>query len=658
MKKTRLSVIIVNYNVRHFLEQCLRSVLEACEGIEAEIRVVDNNSVDGSVEMIRDKFPEIKLIANTENLGFSKANNQALAISEGEYVLLLNPDTLVESDTFRKCLAFMDAHPDAGGLGVKMIDGKGNFLPESKRGLPTPATAFYKIFGLAKLFPKSRLFGRYHLGYLDENETHEVDILSGAFMLMRSDVLKKTGFLDETFFMYGEDIDMSWRIREAGWKNYYFPHTRIIHYKGESTKKSSVNYVFTFYNAMIIFARKHFTSKNASMISMLIHLAIYVRAFAAILSRFLQQIFLPLSDALLLYGGILLIEHWWEAYIFPWGGHYPPSFTFLFIPGYIAIWLFTAFLSGGYDKPISLSRMLRGLTLGTLIILVLYSLLEESMRYSRALILLGYLWAVLIIPLFRWFLHHTLASRQYRLGSSQNKRFVIVGEKEEAERVAAIVKSAHIQPSFIGLVSIEEEKNPSSAFIGRLSQLPGIIEIYAIDEVIFCSKDISTSSIIDQMAYLQSREVDLKIAPPESLSIIGSKSISTSGDLYIMDINSITRQTNTRKKFFFDFFLSFLLLGIFPIALFIVRKPLGYLRNILLVMLGLRSWVGFCLTGKSNQRLPGIRSGILNPTDALGNKNLDQETIEKLNLLYARDYKVSYDINIVFNGFRNTGRRI
>ncbi|MBK6837941.1 MAG: glycosyltransferase family 2 protein [Bacteroidetes bacterium] len=261
----KLSVVIVNYNVKYFLEQCLHSVQKAAGGIETEIWVVDNNSVDGSVEMVREKFPSVKIIANTDNKGFSKANNQAIHLSTGDYVLLLNPDTVVEEDTFRKMLQFMDAHPDAGGLGVKMIDGTGKFLPESKRGLPTPTVAFYKIFGLSALFPKSKTFGKYHLGYLDQNAINPVDVLAGAFMLIRKDVLQKIGLLDEDFFMYGEDIDLSYRITKAGYKNYYFPDARIIHYKGESTKKSSVNYVFVFYNAMIIFAKKHFSKSNASL---------------------------------------------------------------------------------------------------------------------------------------------------------------------------------------------------------------------------------------------------------------------------------------------------------------------------------------------------------------------------------------------------------
>ena len=208
----KLSVIIVNYNVKYFLEQALLSVRKASQALAIETWVVDNNSVDDSVQMVQEKFPEVKLIANKENVGFSKANNQAIPVSAGEYVLLLNPDTVVEEDTFEKCVAFMDAHPQAGGLGVRMMDGSGKFLSESKRGFPSPWAAFCKTFGLSALFPKSKLFNEYHLGYLAENETHEVEVLAGAFMLLRRSVLDEIGLLDETFFMYGEDIDLSYRI--------------------------------------------------------------------------------------------------------------------------------------------------------------------------------------------------------------------------------------------------------------------------------------------------------------------------------------------------------------------------------------------------------------------------------------------------------------
>jgi GT2 family glycosyltransferase len=198
------------------LEQCLHAVEKASKNNVTEVFVVDNNSVDGSQHLIKEKFPNVIYIENKENLGFSKANNQAIKQASGEYILLLNPDTVVEEDTFEKTMGFMDKHPEAGALGVKMIDGKGNFLPESKRGLPTPWVAFYKMFGLARLFPHSKKIGKYHLSYLNQDETHEVDVLAGAFMLLRKTALDKVGLLDETFFMYGEDIDLSYRLQKGG----------------------------------------------------------------------------------------------------------------------------------------------------------------------------------------------------------------------------------------------------------------------------------------------------------------------------------------------------------------------------------------------------------------------------------------------------------
>ena len=389
----KLSVVIVNYNVRHFLDQCLASVAKAVQAMEAEVFVVDNNSVDGSVEMVAGKYPWVHLIANKENTGFSKANNQAMRIAKGQYILLLNPDTVVEEDTFHKCVQFMGAHPDAGGLGVKMIDGKGNFLPESKRGLPSPAVAFYKIFGLSALFPKSRVFGKYHLGYLDKNKTHEVEVLAGAFMMMRKETLDRVGLLDETFFMYGEDIDLSYRITQGGYKNYYFPEARIIHYKGESTKKSSVNYVIVFYKAMIIFASKHFSHGNARLFSFLINIAIYLRAGVAILHRFMSRIALPAIDGMVFFAGMYFLTGYWETKVKVL--NYPPVFLSLVVPAYVLIWLFSIYLSGGYDRPLRIIKSVRGIATGTVFILVVYALLSEEYRFSRALIIIGTAWSSL-----------------------------------------------------------------------------------------------------------------------------------------------------------------------------------------------------------------------------------------------------------------------
>lgn len=653
----KLSIVIVNYNVRYFLEQCLHSLQKARNGLETEIFVVDNNSVDGSVRMVREKFPEVQLIENKDNQGFSRANNQAIKLSRGDYILLLNPDTLVEDDTLVKVVQFMDEHPDAGGLGVKMLDGKGKFLPESKRALPSPSVAFFKMFGLARLFPKSRIFGKYHLGYLDKDKTNCIDVLAGAFMLLRKTVLDKIGLLDESFFMYGEDIDLSYRITLAGYKNYYYPGTRIIHYKGESTKKSSMNYVFLFYNAMIIFAKKHYSRKNERSLSILIHFAIYLRAFFSILNRFLRKIVLPLTDAILIFAGMVIIKNYWEqAFIFHGAGHYPRELFLVAFPVYILIWLTCVFLAGGYDKPVQPKKIIQGFIAGTILILVIYSLLPEHYRFSRALIILGALWGLCTMNGLRFILH-MLNANKFRMGQDNTRRFVIIGEKDEAERVSGLLQKTFINPAFIGLISYQPYKTNSNGFIGQLEQIREIITIYKIDEVIFCAKDVPANIIIDKMSEMKDLPLDFKIAPPESLSIIGSNSINTSGDLYVIEINAITRIVNRRNKRMLDFLVSLGLLGLFPVFLFIVRRPLGLIRNIFLVMFGKRSWVGYCHVDDQKVHLPGIRGGVLDPTDAISPEPLNGEVASRVNILYARNYKVTNDLNILYKGIRKLGRR-
>lgn len=650
----KLSIVIVNYNVKYFLEQCLHSVEKAMTSIESEVFVVDNNSVDGSNEMVRSKFPWVKLIANNENVGFSCANNQAIKIASGEYILLLNPDTVVEHDTLIKCVNFMDRQKDAGGLGIKMVDGKGKFLPESKRGLPTPDVAFYKIFGLSYLFPKSKLFGKYHLSYLDNDKIHEVEILSGAFMMLRKETLDKIGLLDETFFMYGEDIDLSYRIIKAGYKNYYFPEARIIHYKGESTKKSSINYVFVFYNAMIIFARKHFSTKNARLFSILIHLAIYLRAGIAILTRVLRKLIIPLIDGLIIYLGTLLIVDYWETnVIYTIGGHYPPLFLSVILPLYIFVWLFAVFVTGGYDKPVKIRKLITGILTGTVVILVFYALLPIQFRFSRAIILFSGLWAIISMTSLRIILHFA-GFKDFRLGYNINKRFIIIGESEESNRVADLLHKTLINPSFIGLVSSDKDKKSTTGFIGTIDQINEIIAIYKIDEIIFCAHDIPAHKIIDIMTELQDTQVDYKIAPPESLSIIGSNSINTTGDLYVIDINSIGKSSNLRNKRLFDLGISLLLLPLSPILMLFTKKPAGFIINIFKVIFGLRTWVGYSVY--KDISLPKIKKGILNPTDVFYAREINSETSSRLNMLYARDYKMGTDLNIIWRGFRNMGR--
>lgn len=279
MYKYKLSVVIVNYNVKYFLEQCLRSVEAAVAGLEAEIFVVDNHSTDGSTEYLKPKFPRVTFIVNENNAGFARANNQAIRQAGGEYVLLLNPDTVVGEESIRTLCFMMDEHPECGATGVKMINGNGAFLAESKRAFPAPWVAFCKLFGLSNLFPRSQVFSRYSLPFLNPDKPHTVDVLSGAFMLLRHDALKKAGLLDEAFFMYGEDIDLSYRIRQSGYHNYYIPE-RLLHYKGESTRHSDIKYIKAFYSAMLIFYRKYYP-RSGFLMSGLIRIGIAAKIMFA-----------------------------------------------------------------------------------------------------------------------------------------------------------------------------------------------------------------------------------------------------------------------------------------------------------------------------------------------------------------------------------------
>lgn len=258
----QLSIVIVNYNSKFLIEQCLGSVRKAMTGINTEIIVVDNNSTDGSKEYLSDKFTSIKFIFNNDNVGFAKACNQGFRISSGNYVLFLNPDTILSEGCLAACISFFESHPDAGAVGVRMLDSNGNFLKESKRGAPSASASFYKLFGMAAIFPGSKIFAKYYQAHLPEKANNPVEVLSGAFMMIRRHVFETANGFDERFFMYGEDIDLSLRINQLGYKNYYLGNISVTHLKGGSTKYD-YRYVQDFYGAMNLFVKKHYSNKPA-----------------------------------------------------------------------------------------------------------------------------------------------------------------------------------------------------------------------------------------------------------------------------------------------------------------------------------------------------------------------------------------------------------
>lgn len=643
-----LSIVIVNYNVKYFLEQCLESVYNSNlalheapgEELQLEVFVVDNASVDGSVEMVREKYPQVHLIANQANVGFARANNQALRQCRGDLMLLLNPDTVVEHDTFSKCADFYATHPDCGGLAVKMINGEGTYLKESKRGFPTPAASFYKMSGLVRLFPHSRRIAAYYMGHLSDDETNPVDILPGAYLMISRKALEKVGLLDESYFMYGEDIDFSWRIKLAGFENYYFPETRIIHYKGESTKRGSMNYVYTFYNAMSIFVKRYFSGRNAKFFNLLLHLAIWGRATLAWMKRVLQTISLPAVDFAVAYMGFWGLKQLWATYWASNVNYYPPQYTLLVIPLYIVLLMLCSWLYGGYQKPVRVMRIVKGMAVGTAMLLVFYSLLNESQRYSRALLLLGCGWTLVSSLGIRGLLS-LLHRPGFDLRPQSLRRCIIVGGKEEAARVRQLYESL----GCARIVNIIDSLPDSQ-------KLNDTIHIYRVDEVIFCSKDLSVQQIIDLMTDLSQlpgrrQQVEYKIVPSESDFIIGSNSINSTEDLYAEELHTVVSPLNRRNKRLLDMATSLLLILLSPILFWFQGRKRLYFVHCWQVLTGRKTWVG--------TRGHETRPGIFGPEHALSAqpKYLSPELKQRLHLRYLRNYKIATDLQILAKNIFN-----
>ena len=535
-----------------------------------------------------------------------------------------------------------------------MVDGKGIFLPESKRGLPTPTVAFYKISGLASFFPKSKVFGQYHLGYLDNNSIHEIDVLSGAFMLMRQETLDKTGLLDEDYFMYGEDIDLSYRITQAGYKNYYFPHARIIHYKGESTKKTSINYIFIFYRAMIIFAQKHFSSHNAKVFSRIINIAIYAKASLDISLNFIKGFIPTVFNAGIIWGFMTTISHFWETTYKPTNQKFPPEYFSLIIPSYIFIWLISNYFSGGNDKPTNVFKITRGVLIGGLIISALSNYIDIY-RYSKTLILIGSGISLLAITLQHLLLHY-IKYKNFKFDTDKIRQIAVVGTEKEFKRVKEILEKLKLNVHAIGFISLKKLAKSTAQHIGNTSQIDDIINLHKVDEVIFCSKDIDTQSIISIMSESSNQLVDYKIIPEQSDYIIGSNSKNHKGDLYTIEIKlNISKDSSQRNKRTLDIAFSMTCLMLLPIGILFVNKKKDYIENIFAVLFGKNTWVGF--SEYKDSSLPKIKKGIITPAIKLEDHENNVQIKRQLDVLYAKDYQVADDVKLLVKFFHFLGQR-
>ena len=638
----QLSVIIVNYNVKYFLEHCLLSVLAASKGLEVEVWVVDNCSKDGSVAMMREKFSQIKLIANTENVGFAKANNQAVEKAKGKYILYLNPDTIVAEDCFAKCIKYMDAHEAVGALGCRLIDGKGDFLPESKRGFPNAKVAFFKISGMSSLFKNSKYFNQYHLGHLSEFETNEVDVLVGCFMFCRKKVIDDVGSFDEDYFMYGEDIDLSYKIKKAGFKNIYFSETTVIHYKGESTKKGSMNYVKMFYQAMIIFAKKHFQSSQKGLYVLFIRFAIYIRAILAFVVRLFSIVKLPLLDSAIMLGSLLIIKTLWIKSV-KTNTHYSASLLAIFFLSYIIIWLISLYANGAYDKPYKPYRIMRGMLIGGLITLALYGLLNENIRFSRGITVLSALFAMLCML----FLRAIMQALKIKSVESENlqKKVMIVGSAEDEIEVRNLLSKAFVEKNILGIISPFEVKELNQ--LGVFSHLKPLTKLYGATEIIFVQHHLSFAQIIDSMQ-LCGNNIEYKIHSFQTDSIIGSNSKNTAGDLYTTElIYNISTQTSKRNKRIVDILFSIIFILFSPILIWFVKNKRSYFLHHFLVLESDKTYVGY-----DDAQFPILKPSLLNVYPEIEQYDIPFDNKEHLNWLYAKDYNPWMDVHIILQKWR------
>lgn len=530
---TKLSIIIVNYNVQYFLEYCINSIYRSKVNFDFEIIVVDNASKDESMAMLQTNFPEVNIIQNKENVGFSKANNQGIAIAKGTYCLLLNPDTILQEDTLQKCIDTLEHDSKIGALGVKMLDGAGNFLPESKRGFPTLGVAFAKISGFAKLFPKSSFFGKYHLGYLDKDKNHEVDVLSGAFMMLRKDVLVNVGKLDETYFMYGEDIDLSYQIKQAGYKNMYLADTSIIHFKGESTKKGSLNYIKLFYGAMLIFAKKNLPKQQSKLLAPIIHLGIFTQAIWMYIKQIFNKILLPSIDIATIFSVLFLLKYVFENFIKQDERlTYPTSFVYFNMPLYTFFFIVSLYIFKVYHKSCTWKNIIIGLTAGFAMISIVYSFFPLSLRSSRAIILCSFLLNIPILILYRMLINFITPLVPNLFYASS--KYLLVCNEAEIDTIKLAMRNNNKKAKFVGYIN--KNKQHTSNFLGTTKQITDIIQAYNISDIIFSTHTNEMKDIIAIMASTQQQDIHYRMYN-DAQNIISSKNKNTRGEILHLNID-------------------------------------------------------------------------------------------------------------------------
>ena len=628
----RISIVIVSYNVRYFLRQCLQSVYNSRINAELEVIVVDNASSDGSVELLRNEFPQVKCIANAFNLGFSKANNQAFEILNGNYVLILNPDTIIEENCLQICLDHYKSDPDIGAIGVKMLDGAGKYLPESKRGFPTPLRSLFKISGLAKLFESSSFFNGYYLGQLSNDEMHDVDVLTGAFVFTQKTTLDAIGGFDEDYFMYGEDIELCYQIKNTGKKIRYLPETSIIHFKGESTRKSSLNYLKRFYGAMQIYASKRNSSSSWPW-KLILNLGILTAGIGAVIKNLMNFLIWPAVNFLALFGLTKGIQWLWANYYYRSEAYYNDEHIDISITVLCAALVVCYYVFGQFDRRYTIKQWLYASCFSILGLLALYGLFPLDWRFSRSILLI----LLFVAPFAMYFmrcLYNKLSWNSFSFDPVSDRRIVIIGAQESYEQLRSVIQNIYSDTGFIARVFRSDESDS----IGSIHDLPKIIKSRDINELIFCSRDLSTEDIFRIIAKAE-KNLNFKIASKDNRSVLGSNSKNTMGEWFTSDIEfKVKRAFHRRTKRIIDLIFSVLFLVLFPLVLIFSRKRKDVYSNLASVVLGNMTWISYDMRDAHISELPKLKNAVF----AFKNFEFDTaaDRLHNLNLYYARNYSV------------------
>ncbi|MBK8984286.1 MAG: glycosyltransferase [Ignavibacteria bacterium] len=602
---------------------------------------VDNNSIDGSSEHIEKKYPDVKIIRNTKNIGFSKANNIALRQAKGKYVLILNPDTLMEENTFSRLIRFCDEHKNTGAVTSKLILGNGKLDSACKRSFPVPSVAIPRILGLSSLFPKSKLFGKYNLTFLDENKIWEVDAICGAFMFIPKAVLDNVGLFDEDYFMYGEDIDLCYRIKKCGYKIFYFPEVTTIHFKGESTRKTNLSYVNNFYGAMIIFVRKNFTGFSR-LLSPVLQFGIFWRSLFSYMQRILRIFIFPISDIILLYLSLILSVRFRF-------GIFPNTDYMFIISVYVLIWILTLAVFGSYSKKhfLSLRNTFNAVIVGFFINSSITYFFKEY-AFSRGVILASTVLSIFFLLLFRG------GYKMYLFMVSKN----ILLNKVNLLQVGSERLSQNVEDKLNSKYNIIHYSDISQK--NEISELEEIIMINKIDEVVFAGNQFSNQDMLNLMWDMRNRNVRFRIFPSGKELMLSKLNTSSIDEINLIEIEyNINNKLNIFLKRTFDIVFSIILLiTVYPVLIILMKlfkyNPSKHISKLLLlpdVFRGNTSFVGYPVWLETEQKQYIGKKGLTGLVQLNYYKGISEEEIINMNLFYAKNQSLILDMEILLKTF-------